>query len=183
MADKKTTLKVFGMQNVKTPDYTGLEVLQQDNALTISGDGQFTGSLLGTPVFADLELYIEDGDRLYLQDILITINQSKNIVTTQINDRKGTVKEYISEGDYNVQIQGLIVSDDYSYPRADVETLRELLTADVALKVISPFLEIWGIYELVVTDFNIPQQPGMQNTQAFSITALSDEPIELIIDA
>jgi len=183
MPDKTTTLKVFGLQSVRTPSYTGFDVLHQDDDLTIAGNGLFTGSMLGSPVFSDLELYIEDEDRLYLQDVLFTVNMTKNIVTTAVNGKKGTVKEYVSDGDYSVHIQGLIVSDDYSYPRSDVATLKKLLSHNESLKVLSPFLEIWGIYELAVSSYSIPQKVGFQNTQAFDITALSDQPIELIIDA
>ncbi len=182
MPTKDKTLQVFGLHGVKTKNYSGLDTLSTDENLTISGSGQSTGSLLGTLVFSDIELFIDDETKLYLQNVLFSISQNKNIVTTAVNGRKGTIKEYISEGDFTVHIQGLIISDDNSYPRADVETLRELLVADQSLKVISPFLELWGIYEIAVTDYNIPQKEGFQNTQPFDITALSDQPIELIIN-
>jgi hypothetical protein len=151
--------------------------------MTIAGSSANTGSLMGTPVFADIELYIDNVARLYNQSVLITINQQKNIVRTSVNNRKGTIKEYITDGDFSVQIQGILVGDGNNYPIDDVHTLHKLLSEPQNIKVISPYLELWGIYELTVETYNIPQQQGWQNIQPFELGAYSDEPIELINNA
>ena len=139
-------------------------------------------SFFGLPVFSDLRLVeTGGGGSLYCDTILFEINQSKNIVTTSVQGRAGTVKEYISLGDFEVSIRGAIVnSGSNSYPREDVEELKYLLTLQEPLESLSDFLQIWGIYNLVVTDFRIPQQEGYQNVQLFEINCLSDTPEELI---
>ena len=186
-------IKTFGLQGVQVRSYhfgrrsDPVEVGQyifddapESQNMTIAGSNANTGSLMGTPVFADIEFYIDNVAKLYNQSVLITINQQKNIVRTSVNNRKGTIKEYISDGDFSVQIQGILVGDGNNYPLDDVHTLKKLLAEPQNIKVVSPYLELWGIYELTVETYNIPQQQGWQNIQPFEISAYSDEPLELI---
>ncbi len=77
-------------------------------------------SLLGTNVYSNLIFdagsYEKDGkttnfNSIQLDTVLINISQSKNIVTTALQGRNGTVKEYISDGDYVIQVSGMITSN------------------------------------------------------------------------
>lgn len=146
-------------------------------------DDQMVLSVLGTPVWADLEISSEDGTHLLMDMVLIEVNQAKNIVTTAIQGRKGTVKEYINDGDFNVRIRGALVSQKaHTYPKEDVSRLIALMKTPESLAVVSPYLQQFEIYNIVVTDFNFPQQEGYQNMQLFEINAISDTPIELVED-
>ena len=180
----------------------GLQVLKAKafNFGTDEEDGKspVATSFLGTPVFSNID-FIEgsyrnlEGDQVnYLQGgtpgltvdtVLMTVSQSRNIVTTPIQGRNGTVKEYISDGDYDVTIRGAIVHPSPNvYPEEDVLKLVEALRVQDNIEVASRYLnDVFGITNLVVTGYSLPQTEGFQNTQFFEIKAISDDPIEITI--
>lgn len=139
-------------------------------------------SYLGTPVFSDLNFPGPDeGDDVVLETVLIDVSQRKNIITTPVSGRNGTVKEYISDGDYEVRIRGVLVTPgSTAYPYDQVRALGDRLRQPEALDVICDYLRNFDIYKLVVTDYSFPQNEGFQNVQAFEITCISDLPEELI---
>lgn len=160
----------------------------------------------GLPVFSSLEFewgafqYYDSEEKkikaltfapLRIDTVLITVSMTKNIVTTAIQGRSGTVKEYASDGDYQIDIKGVLTGiGQNEYPAAEVELLNRLLTVPDTLKVTSEFLsrfvnaapkKIEGISEIVVESFDFPQSEGFHNVQLFHIKAISDTPIELTI--
>lgn len=150
-------------------------------------------SYLGTAVFSNLEIKpfnyetlagerIEIKKGIIVDTVLFSVSQSKNIVTTPIQGRDGTVKEYISMGDYDISIEGKIVSQNNDFPEDDVNELIQILNAPVAIKIISEFLAFFGIHESVVENYDFPQMEGFRNEQSFSISLLSDTPVELQTD-
>ncbi|EHQ30002.1 DUF6046 domain-containing protein [Mucilaginibacter paludis] len=164
---------------------------QQEGFNTGTGKGfdkpLTTRSSLGTPVFVDLTF--KEGDYtneigsqitfnlLKFDTILISINQSKNIVKTQIQGRSGTIKEYIGMGDYAITINGIIPGTNGRYPLQDVEHLKTILVSPNALTVTSSYLQMFDINSIVVDSFDIKQQEGGYSYQPFTINASSDKPI------
>ena len=47
----------------------------------------------------------------HFDNISVEVSMSKNNVLTKIPDRKGTVKEYISDGDYYIKVIGKLTKD------------------------------------------------------------------------
>jgi hypothetical protein len=120
---------------------------------------------------------------LFLDTVLITPAWRKDIVTTSLVGRKGSVKEYITEGDAALSIRGLLVSDSlHQKPKDQIRKLKKILTAPVPLKIICPFLNELGIYEIVVESYGLPQREGSANTQPFDITASEDTPLEITLE-
>ncbi|PIY15128.1 MAG: hypothetical protein COZ16_05580 [Flavobacteriaceae bacterium CG_4_10_14_3_um_filter_31_253] len=146
-------------------------------------------SKLGTPIYAPLT--IKKGsydtrtdtinyDEVVLDNALVDISMSKNIVKTAIQGRKGTVKEYVSLGDYVINISGSIISDNQKeYPEIEVKALEKIVIAPISLQVVCETLNRLGIYEIVIESYNFPTKQGFIGTQVYSISAISDEPIEL----
>jgi hypothetical protein len=122
-------------------------------------------------------------ESIILETVLIEINQTKNIITTNIQGRDGSVKEYINDGDYDIVIRGIINSDaPYIYPNDEVQTLHKFLLVKSHIDVSGTnFLDFFGIERIVVTDYSFPQREGLYNSQAFEIRALSDIDYDLKI--
>lgn len=133
-----------------------------------------------------------DGLGLTIPNVIIEVNQSKNIITTPIQGRDGTVKEFISRGDYVITLSGIIngkmdeetgeVRDIGNvYPEDDVNKLITICEVPDSLDVTSTFLGMFLKEDsrVVITDYNIPQQVGVRNFQTFQINMLSDTPINL----
>ena len=133
-----------------------------------------------------------DGVGLFIPNMIIEVNQTKNIITTPIQGRDGTVKEFISRGDYLITLSGIITGkmDEENgevrdignvYPEDDVNKLITICEVPDSLDVTSTFLGMFLKEDsrVVITDYNIPQQIGVRNFQTFTINMLSDTPIEL----
>ena len=175
----------FGMQTGKP-----LEVKKFDGEFVSMND------LENRPWLTSLRMSTHhEGERysLLFQEVVISVTQERNIVTTSLQGRDGTIKEYISNGDYGITLD--IALTDYEgepdeqtdeqfllpkqdYPISRVETLRKLLTTPQTVEVESDFLYAFGIRSAVVTSFSL-QQETHSNRQSVQIQMLSDEPYEI----
>jgi hypothetical protein len=112
---------------------------------------------------------------------LIEVNQTKNIVKTAIAGTDGTVKEFMSEGDFIINLKGVIVGDTASQ-RPDINKLNSLvayLKAPLSLPISCSFLDEWLISSIVVESYKIGQREGARNVIDVEINMLSDSVIEL----
>lgn len=146
-------------------------------------------SYLGTPIFTNL--VFKSGSYtlanrtvaykgLEINTVLVDIQMAKNVVKTAVQGRNGTVKEYISDGDYEINIRGALVSPVPTlYPTDEVAALRDLCQVPDKLEVISSFLQLFSIHYLVIESFSFPQREGFYNTQLFELKCVSDLPIDL----
>ena len=116
-----------------------------------------------------------------IDTVLYDINQTKEIIKTKIQGRSGTVKEYIADGDFVINIKGVITGDNGVYPMDDVNYLADMLSLPIALKINSDLLATFGIFQVVVESYHIPQIEGGQSQQPFEINCISDRPVELQI--
>jgi len=149
-------------------------------------------SYLGTPVFTQIifpagEYQTQAGQavsypRVVLQTVLADVAMTRNIVTTPVQGADGTVKEYISDGDFAVVIKGALVNESgFDRPTDQVNDLISLIGAKTALPVVSDYLQMFGIHNLVIMDWSMPQPEGMPNTQPFELRCPSDKPLAIAV--
>ena len=207
----KLIIKSFGLGGLKTAIYQpGIE-LAQIKAETVLSSNEYENKLpvtpeidsyesktysdlpsykskLGTAVMSDLDIDpLKDSGVSYIQipTVLFTVNQKKNIITTSVQGRNGTVKEYISDGDFTINVKGVLVGDNGKYPRVgfpsgtkggvnSVEDLTALFKLNRSVTVNSWYLRQFGITEMVITDYNFPQNEGEYSVQPFEFNAISD---------
>lgn len=189
-------LRGFGLQALKSKFYNFGEETPDDK-------GAVATSYLGTPVFMNVEFLPgnykdkkgreisygnllknnEDLTAFAINTVLVDVSQSKQIIKTNIQGLSGTVKEYISKGDYQIKIRGILVDESSErYPQEQVIQLREYLDAETTIGVAGRFLnDLFDITDIVVEGYNFPQAEGAQNYQLFEINAVSDNPIELTV--
>lgn len=154
-------------------------------------DNPIATSNLGTPVYADLTFdggtYTDDAgneielNTLNFQTVLMLVEQQKNIVTTQIAGRDGTIKEYIGLDDYRITVQGIITGSNNVYPEDAVTSFIDILNAPVPIAVTSNYLTYFGITNVVVADYAFPQVEGVNSYQPFTLTLLSDNTSDFVI--
>lgn len=173
----------FGLETAKpfkTSDVVGTE-----------GNPKFTAinEMLGEPRLTSLALKFGELEMLF-EECVLTVSQEKNIVTTPLQGRDGTIKEFISKGDFNITAE-LAVSNyqknssesdqaSFEYPKELLEQLIRLLNTDDTIIVDSDFLTVFGIQSAVVMSYNL-QQETHSNRQSLQIQMLSDEPYEIKI--
>lgn len=183
--------KNYNIQNVNTPVIQDNQYNGKINQSTFA-DKELYKSTLGTPVVTDLTLSfpqytdvsqnkVISGASVKLLTILCTVSQAKKIVKTDIDGRDGSIKEYIGMDDYAVTINGIITGYNGQRPVEQVLALKKVLDAPVPLVVVSNYLNDLGIYNLVVESYDFNQEAGGWSKQDFSITAISDKPLELQI--
>jgi hypothetical protein len=141
----------------------------------------------GHPIFMPLQLdpvtYTDtDGGTvslpgLYIPCAILEFTLAKNIVKTQVASARfrGTVKEHVSIGDWQVSIKGILIGNDALYPEKEVETLYQYFKCPVAVPVTHEICTILNIYYLVFEEPAFSNKQGFENLQPFSISAVSDD--------
>jgi hypothetical protein len=162
-------------------------------------------SFLGTPVMSNLSIAADEyttssGQRVKFANldfdcVLFEIRQIKNIIYTPIQGRDGTVKEYIGNGDFDITCKGVIAGANGRYPNKTngtqsgdtlnvVENLLAVANCNQEITINSWYLtEIFGIFQIVITDFDLGQEEGMYGMQRFSFNAKSDSPFTIKLNA
>lgn len=132
----------------------------------------------GRYALCELTFRKESGEELTVNDATAAISKRKNIVTTQLVGMDGTVKEYINDGDYGINlivgvqaIKGGKIVDEY--PSDGITQLRKFFDVKEAIYVHSEFLELFDISKVVVQDFSVTQATH-SNYQPIELSLLSD---------
>lgn len=135
---------------------------------------------LGRNVLTDLVIKVPEKGVLTIPDVTINVSKQKEIVKTALVGRAGTVKEYITDGDYQLEMSiGVVAVDENNeiidqYPEQAMSTLREIFEEDQSLEASSKFLEVFGINKIVITGFSAKQMT-YANRQVVDVSALSDD--------
>ena len=143
---------------------------------------QIVANAIGVPMVLPLYFKEEGGDWWLLPfEPQVTLQGSNVITKKQVSKGavRGTVKERWSQGDYQVNIAGILIGTDGKYPEDDVKRLRAFLEVGKIL-VKSPLLELFSINQIVVESWSIPFTAGQAN-QAYTISALSDDIYKLLL--
>lgn len=118
---------------------------------------------------------------LLIESAIVSVSQTKNIVTTPIQGRDGTVKEFINNGDSVVNIRGMFSFKGMDWPREEVVLFKQYMKLGEPLKVTHDLLNKLDITELVVTDWNIPENTFV-NLIPFTISCISEQVAEAKIN-
>ena len=186
--DPKAILKGIAAGQIKSLIFnTDLVQLEQSEQQSYLNTNVFSNLIfepdpatgqLGT--FTDIDGVDQTFSGLRIDTVLFQVGQSKNIVKTSVQGFNGTVKEYTSDGDFEINVAGSIVGENPNeYPETDVQTLIKLLSIPEPLEITSEFLSFFGITNVVVESYAMQQNAGFRNVQPFTIRMLSDRPIEL----
>lgn len=194
-------IDAFGLRNLNARELKRDYVLQPE--LASSNNNQYPAvkasprktlgytSLLGTPVFSNLEIPdvtwagkilkgLKRTDGSAIDAVLYAVSQQKHIVKTAIQGRNGTIKEYIADGDFAINIKGVLVSKDQAYPENQVQRLMNICKLPLDIKVNSWYLQQFGIYRIVIESYNFPQKAGYENMQPFELNCVSERPVETL---
>ncbi|MEY2738667.1 MAG: Flavobacterium phage vB FspM lotta8 [Bacteroidota bacterium] len=147
-------------------------------------------SVLGTPIYDDITFQpgsykLQGRDEvfykgLFLEAVQITINQSKNIVESQVAGVDGTIKEYISNGDLTVEIQAKISEFFNVFPFDQLEIMNSIKESNESVKVTNKVLnEVFNFEDFVIKNISLSTIPGCINEVDLSISMVSDIAIKL----
>jgi hypothetical protein len=174
--------------------FTGVEVVEDINQA-------YEMSAMGTPILFPVlfssgvyKKYNERGEiidkkmgdfRLPIASI-VSFRRDKIMGVTRINGGNGTVKEIYGFDDWQVSINGFLIPDG-SQPQGfknPLEQERELVKWDNLASSIEVFGELFAVRKikrLTIKSISFEPMRGKPNIRTFTITAISDDPIELNI--
>lgn len=183
----KSAIAFRGQRGFDTDDY---------DAVSYLGTAVFDTFTFGNITDRSQNAYINilgertEFDPIVIYQAILTVTRTKNIVNTQPNGKNGTIKQYISAGDYLITLQGRVsgVYDNetaewnYSsrkFPQEGASIIKNICDVNANIEVSSNFLQLFGITKVVITDQNLYQREGIRNEQMFEINMLSDEDVIL----
>nr|DAR79122.1 MAG TPA: hypothetical protein [Caudoviricetes sp.] len=116
---------------------------------------------------------------------LVTFSRAMNMTQTKIIGSAGTVKEIYGLDDWGINIQGICLTDRSrpNCPTADEQVAELIRWRNVTdtINVSGPLFTAKDIYALCIKSFSISPQQGRPGAIPFTIEAVSDEPIELVL--
>lgn len=107
----------------------------------------------------------------------------KNIITRRTvakGSKRGTVKERWTEDDADINISGVFMSSDGTYPK-EVKLLQEYFELHKSIDVTCPLLNDKGIYQIAIESLEFNHTKGIEN-QSFGIKAYSDDVFNFLVD-
>ncbi len=132
---------------------------------------------LAVPTLTELSLCC-NGQNMTLKECICLVTMEKNIVQTALQGRDGTIKEYISDGDYQIEIAAALTSEQDDYPKDELKKLMSIIQSSEMIEVASDFLDLFNIHNIVVKSYGFNQETH-SNRQTFTICCLSDTPYEI----
>lgn len=110
----------------------------------------------------------------YLEHVTVDCTMSKRVVTTAINGRPGTVKEWVSDGDVVITVVAKVMGNE-TYPKEKVHRILDALKEPEVLEVTNELLnDVWNVQRVVVTSIKTTNRTD-RNWEEVTIGMLSDE--------
>ena len=153
---------------------------------------------LGTPIFDTLTLFGNDTDgaisyydltlqkkvtvpKMVIDIALVTCTKNIQVVKTNVVGAKGTVKQYINLGDYNVEIKGVFTSAiPDTMPMELIRQLHKITSATTEINIASNLLTLFGVTCIVFDGDQIfGQDEGSRDVQKFTLNAISETPFTI----
>lgn len=179
----KVESALFGKRSNDSDDYS-FDTYPERREYNINGVPFYALNNNGNEVYMPVWLIRSDNSRVLLQNTVMSLSAKNTIVETTLVNREGNVKEEISVDDWDINIKGVIVSTDLSYPDQEVFELKELRRSGEALGIENArtSLLLEGSEKVVVRRLVFPPLRGMQHVQAFEMDLTSDLEFSLIIE-
>jgi len=104
----------------------------------------------------------------------LDISQSKNIVKTAINGVKGTIKEYIADGDLVINMNVVLGGLTDVYPLEELKALQSILDENNSIIIYSKILnDVLGVTRVVVEGYSF-NPTTWSSVQEMKVDLLSD---------
>ena len=156
--------KAYGVYFKNMPNYGQLELGNVDP----SAGNDYTGIDGNTYTFSNI----------VFPAALVTAQQPKRIVKTQIQGRDGAIKEYIGMNDWNITINAVVTMPANIAPIDFLNAMNKMLVAPVPIPVTNYYLNNLNIHWVVIEDIQLNQVEGEYSAQSVNITCCSDIPLE-----
>lgn len=175
------TKEITGYKDVKFVEHNdSAKSFRNDVTFFNNGGVDYGTNIFGMPIYQPLILEgvkgVADGKDLVLESAIVEINKSKEIVVTKIQGQEKSVKEHISDGDWQIKVSGMISQMGPGYPLDQVKKYNAFMSLNEPLSITHEVLNMMGITEIVITGVEYPSST-FNNAQVYGFSALDDEPL------
>lgn len=189
------------VSKAKAQTFAEVKAIQFSNFGETKSESFDKTSVFGTPIYSNLEIpagqyttlegEIIRFEGVRIDTVLFDISLERNIVRTQISGRNGTVKQFISDGDFVISVQGIItglsseqnrgfsVSSISGAPEEEIRKIKAICSVPEEIEVVSEFLDFFDITTVVISTPSFAQIEGVRGEILFNFQMYSDKPIEL----
>lgn len=147
-------------------------------------------SIFGLPIFdtikfeaisyTDFENIQQNVGELVLEIALFEIDLPRNIIRTRVTGRNGTIKEYMSDDDYEIKITGSLVNELANIPPEQlIRSLLKIVKSQIEVPVSCTILSYYDIFNIVITHAKFIQRAGYRNVFDFELQCISETPFEI----
>ena len=114
---------------------------------------------------------------------VISVQRTKEIVSTSLQGRTGKVKELISINDTEIEITGMIVGSERSYPLHEVGEMNELFNLNQSIDIICPLTDrlLGSETKIVIESIGFPPLKGVEDAQIITMRCITDLPFKLTL--
>ena len=146
--------------------------------------------IFGLPVFdtikfekisyTDFEGKEQNVGEVTLEIALFEVELPRNIVRTRISGRNCTIKEYMSDDDFQIKITGSLVNKLANIPPEElIRALLKMVKSQIEIPVSCTVLSYFDIFSIIVTNAKFIQKSGYRNVFDFVLECVSETPFEI----
>jgi hypothetical protein len=163
-----------------------------------NSEKEFTakGSLIkeninGVDILLPVRFY--DGPQLlmHLPYVVVSIRNRKNIISTPMVERIGSVIEQYNVDNYSMVVKGFLISEDRKFPEELITLIRDLYTNKSSVVVDNALFNIFLTFpelpqdeqrRVVIVDYDFPEVTGGRHAKPFILNLISDTVFTLELD-
>lgn len=126
---------------------------------------------------------------IFLPYTWMSVNNSKTIIETELTEVDyGTVFEEINIQAWKFSLKGLLIGKQGRFPEQDLEKVINLFRRKEALSIKSVLTDMHLLHkdnktdQVLILDYNLAENPGVQNVRGFTLELKSTREFSLIID-
>jgi len=121
------------------------------------------------------------GNIVTFEDVVMNVNQDKNITKTYVAGRSDSIKEFSANGDFEISMSiRLNALWARTMPSFKIRQMFQILQKVGPIDVSSRYLNFFNIDKIVIESFNMKQRRGQINTQMVNLKCISDKDYRII---
>jgi hypothetical protein len=109
----------------------------------------------------------------------LAIEVQKSIIETPLNGGRGSFKEIVQIGEYEITIIGTLLAQNYEQANTEIQRINDLFKVNRSLNIINDYLQSLGINQVVLRAFSLPDLQGGEYQRSYQITCVSDNNPEI----
>jgi hypothetical protein len=116
-----------------------------------------------------------------LPNTVMSLSSQMRIVTTNLVNRDGSVKEQIAASDWEIRIRGILIGEGDNYPESETQMLVDWYKKKKAMYIqnVRTAICLEQREKVIMNSLELKELRGFENTQPYEIQFVSDVEFDL----